>query len=72
MKNQNFKSLLRKLEACDEGLEYVGGFDLAQAWKDCKRADWMLWLCGEMADKEGWPTRNEVILAAWWLALKQR
>ena len=34
------------------------------AWATCERGDWLLWLTGTMADKDGWPTRQQVVLAA--------
>ena len=50
--------------ACPEAVEWVGKRDLATAWQDCERADWLLWLCGMMADKDGWPSCPQVVLAA--------
>ncbi len=55
---------LTKLNACSGAVEWVGDRDLATAWKECNRADWMLWLCGKMTGKKGWPTRQELVLAA--------
>ena len=55
---------LRELRACEEAVVWVGERDLKRAWKECQRGDWMLWLCGEMLGKPGWPTRQEIVLAA--------
>jgi hypothetical protein len=37
---------------------------LTKAWNDCIRGDWMFWLCCLMCGKDGWPTRQELVLAA--------
>lgn len=55
---------LRLLSACDEAVLWVGDRTLAEAWDECERLDWMLWLCGRMVGNDGWPTRQQVILAA--------
>lgn len=55
---------LKKLGACPEAVQWVGERDLPTAWAECERADWMLWLCGMMAGKPGWPTRPQVVLVA--------
>lgn len=36
----------------------------AIAWRNCERPDWMLALCSHMVGKDGWPTRQQVVLAA--------
>ena len=64
MKATEFSQLLSELGACVEASAWSKGKSLSAAWKDSKRGDWMLWLCGRMADKPGWPTRKEVVLAA--------
>lgn len=35
---------LRRLDACQEARVWVGDRDLATAWRECARGDWMLWL----------------------------
>jgi len=37
------KDQLIKLKACSEAVEWVGKRSLAKVWRDCQRADWMLW-----------------------------
>ncbi|MDE2099233.1 MAG: hypothetical protein KGL39_18410, partial [Patescibacteria group bacterium] len=64
MTNQELMSLLRKLHACSEATAWVAGRDLDQVWNACHRGDWLLWLVGRMADEPGWPTRQQVALAA--------
>ena len=64
MTNKQLLKQLRKLEACAEAVEWVGKRDLATAWAECERADWLLWLAGNMAGELRWPSRKEVILTA--------
>lgn len=64
MNAKELSQLLVKLGACSEAVRLAEGKSLRQAWKGSQRADWMLWLCGKMAGKKGWPTRKQVILAA--------
>ena len=64
MNTQEFSRLLCDIGACVEAREWAKGKSLADVWKQCERGDWLLWLCGRMADKDGWPTRREVVLAA--------
>ena len=64
MNAKQFSALLVELKACSEAREWASGKSLAAVWKTCKRGDWLLWLCGKMADKPNWPTRKEVVLAA--------
>ena len=41
--------LLKKLNACSEGIEFVSKHDsLESAWKHCPRGDWMLWLADKV------------------------
>ena len=64
MNAKEFSDLLTLLNACPRAREWAKGKSLQSAWKTCKRGDWLLWLSGHMAGKPGWPTRNEVVLAA--------
>ena len=64
MDNDKLKTLLEKLDACVGARQWVGDRSLSAAWKDCQRADWMLWLVGRMAGKDGWPTLQQVVSAA--------
>ena len=38
------KKLLKRLHACVESIQWVGGRTPEQAWVECERAEWMLWL----------------------------
>lgn len=41
---KSLKELLEKLNACQSSINWVGGKTLDQAWDECVRADWMIWL----------------------------
>ena len=64
MNAKKFSDLLTSLKACTEAKEWAEGKSLQSVWKTCKRGDWLLWLCERMADKPGWHTRKDVVLAA--------
>ena len=55
---------LASLNACGEAVRWASDRDLLTAWRDCERADWMLWLCGKMVGAPTWPTRKQLVLAA--------
>lgn len=38
--------LLNELNACRGAKQWASGKTLSQAWSECHRADWMLWLLG--------------------------
>jgi len=59
-----FRKLLIKLGACSEALSWSKGKSLKIVWETCERGDWMLWLAGKMIDAKGWPSRQDVVLAA--------
>lgn len=41
----NHIQILKELKACKEAVEWADGYEsLEQAWNECKRSDWMLWL----------------------------
>ena len=44
--NIDLDALLAKLDACHEAREWAAGKTLEQAWNECQRGDWMLWLAG--------------------------
>ena len=60
----DFQKLLKDLNACNEAVEWCEGKTLTQSWSECQRADWMLWLCSKMIEKNGWPDRKTLVLAA--------
>ena len=64
MKAKEFEALLNELGACSSAIGWAHGKTLHVVWETCDRGDWLLWLAGKMADKKGWPTRKQVVLAA--------
>ncbi len=61
---EQFENLLHELGACSSAVEWAHGKTLHIVWNTCTRGDWLLWLAGKMADKKGWPTRKQLVLAA--------
>ena len=60
-------TLARKLKAmgaCREAVKWAKDHKWPDAWQKCERGDWMLWLCGAMQGKEGWPPRQQIVLVA--------
>ena len=58
-----FQIKLKKLDACKDAVEWAKNYKTFQeVWDNCERADWMLWIAGTMADKNG--NRKQVVLAA--------
>ena len=45
---QLLKELLRELDACAEGVQWVNDKTLEEAWAICHRGDWMLWLYAKL------------------------
>ena len=43
-----FAETLRQIGACSEALAWVGQRTAADAWRECKSSEWMLWLFGHM------------------------
>ena len=37
------KEEFKKLNACDEAIEWIGNRTHQEAWQECERGDWMLW-----------------------------
>ena len=64
MNAEQFENLLQELDACSSAVEWAHGKSLHVVWNTCNRGDWLLWLAGKMADKKGWPTRKQLVLAA--------
>jgi hypothetical protein len=54
-----FRDQLIRLKACSDAVEWVGERTLEQAWADCERGDWMLWLAARAAVR-----RQDIVLAA--------
>ncbi len=58
MNAKSFAASLRRLGACQEARAWARGKTLAEAWGQCERGDWMLWLAARRAP------RRLVVLAA--------
>jgi hypothetical protein len=43
-----FRGRLIKMGACPEAVEWVGSRGLSAAWRECERADWMLWFAARV------------------------
>ena len=41
-----FQAKLKSLDACSNAMAWAAGKTLSQAWQECQRPDWMLWLLG--------------------------
>lgn len=55
---------LIKLYACAEAVEWVGDRTLEQAWAECERGDYMLWLAGRVVGDAFSDSRRPLVLAA--------
>jgi len=64
MKSTEFMQLLKSLGACEEARLWARRKTLKKVWESCERGDWLLWLCARMIGKPGWPTHQEIVLAA--------
>ena len=59
----SLQRLLSRLDACQDARRWAEGRDLTTAWRECERADWMLWLCAKMEGTKGWPDEKTFVLA---------
>ena len=56
--------ILKRLNACSEAVEDIAKYETAQeAWDDCNRGDWMLWLVGKLSGKPWSDSRKKLTLA---------
>ena len=62
MNARELSVLLRAIGACKDAVEWSSGKSFAEAWQECERAGWMLWLCGRMIGKDGWPSHEQIVL----------
>ena len=47
------QTILERLGACAEAREWVGDRTLEQAWAECERPDWMLWIHARSKSADG-------------------
>lgn len=59
-----FKDKLEKLKACNSAIDWVGDKTVTQAWKDCKRGDWMLWLIDKSNPEITLALRRKLVMCA--------
>jgi hypothetical protein len=59
---EQFRDILIEMEACDEAITWIGNKTLKEAWEQCERADWMMWLLIKMLDREELPKYKEMVL----------
>ena len=59
-----FKDELKKINACEDAVKWVDGRSMRRAYRECKRADWLLWYFAKQIGQPGWPARQEIVLAA--------
>jgi hypothetical protein len=59
-----FSFLLQKAGARDAALTWAQGKTFLEFWVTCHIGNWMLALAGFMAGQPGWPTKQQVSLAA--------
>ena len=63
--NEKVVEYVRSLGACGDAMEWLmAQKNLAQAWRDCERGDWMLWVLGKQAGEPGCEKRERLVLAA--------
>lgn len=48
----NAKAKLQQLEACADAIYWIGDRTIEQAWRECRRVDWMLWLLRQIAPND--------------------
>lgn len=46
--DMKFQTWLKKHNACEPALTWLGDRDPETAWRECPRADWMLWSVGKL------------------------
>ncbi len=49
--NEKLKQKLEEFDACADAVEWTGERTLKQAWEECPRGDWMLWLYAKLYPK---------------------
>ena len=58
-------SSIRRMGACGEAIEWGEQYgSLEDAWADCERGDWMLWLAGKLSGRSDSDSRKKLVLTA--------
>ena len=64
MTTKNLLLKLKELNACREAIQYVSGCKTAdEAWENCERGDWMLWLAGSLSGR-AWSKKRKILVLA--------
>ena len=62
---KNHITYLENLDACSEAVKWAKDYPtLQQAWNNCDRGDWMLWLVGKQSGPPETKSRKKLVLAA--------
>jgi len=62
---KNWIKPLNEMGACSAALEWCEGYEsLVEAWAECKRGDWMLWLLGRLSGRPESASRKRLVLTA--------
>ena len=65
MEIKQYIEYLENLNACSEPIKWSKQFETSQdAWENCERGDWMLWLLGKIAGKPGSDSRRKLVLCS--------
>jgi hypothetical protein len=64
MKIKKYIELLNNFSACSEAVKWSKNFNSAQeAWDNCERGDWMLWLIGKLDKSKPYSSERKPIVA---------
>ena len=56
--------LIRHLKPCQDALQWAANYtNPVQAWNECPRGDWMLWLLGKTNHSNPWTDGRKALLA---------
>ena len=63
--SEHWTEKLREIDACSDAVEWAKDYDtFAEAWQECERGDWMLWLAGRACGGPRSKSRKVVVSAA--------
>ena len=58
-------SKILKFDPCEDAVLWLKEqSNFTQAWNDCQRGDWMLWLLSKLIRKQGSPNHRKLVLAS--------
>jgi hypothetical protein len=54
---------IERMGACEEALVWADHYkSFAEAWEECERGDWMLWLLGRLSGEQETDSRRKLVL----------